>query len=149
MASGYERRTRLLALAFEFLLLVILALGSHPYTLRFGLLILLAFAMGMQNDVFRTIEGIQLNTAFITGDLQNLGAALANSEDPVKRTEARRRVAVFLTTWMTYGLGAVMGALCALYFGKSALWVPAGLLIAAAAMVLTSSPACREFDAAT
>ncbi len=96
LALGQERTTRLIALAIELILLVALVLLPHPHTLRVGLLVLLAFALGVQNDAFRNIGGIKVNTSFITGDLENLGAALANSGDSAKRKQTRRRIAVFL-----------------------------------------------------
>jgi uncharacterized membrane protein YoaK (UPF0700 family) len=136
--SGHQRATRLTALGIEFALLVLLVSTSHPHTVHVELLVLLAFALGIQNDAFRNLGGIQLNTSFITGDLESLGAALANFEDPAKRQHARRRVSVFFTTWVGYGLGALVGALGASHFAHNALWIPAGLAIVAAVLVLQS-----------
>jgi uncharacterized membrane protein YoaK (UPF0700 family) len=137
-ASDQDRPTRLLALAIEFSLLIALVILPNPHTLRVGLLVLLALALGVQNDAFRNVGGIKVNTSFITGDLENLGAALANSEDPAKRQQARRRVVVFFTTWIAYGIGALLGAFGALHFAAKALCIPAALVIVAAAIVLAS-----------
>ncbi len=148
LSLGQERRTRLIALAIEFALLVTLVLVSHPHAMRTGLLVLLAFAMGLQNDAFRNICGIKLNTSFITGDLESLGTALANSEDPAKRKQARKRVAVFFTIWIAYGIGALLGAFGAFHFAEKALLIPAGLVLIAATIVM-GSPACRSLNPAT
>ena len=133
-----ERRTRLAALAVEFVLLGALACVSHAHTLRVVLLVLLALALGLQNDAFRNIGGLKVNTSFITGDLENLGSALAGSKKPGERKQARRRVAVFFTTWIAYGVGALVGAAGALHFAEKALWIPAGLVLAAAAITMRS-----------
>ena len=98
--------------------------------------------MGMQNNAFQRIGPIKLNTAFITGDLENLGEAIAESQQPDKRAEGRRRSAVFLTTWAAYAVGALLGAYGALHLREKALWIPAGLVAVAAAM-LARSPAQR------
>jgi len=134
---GRKRRTRLLALGVEFTLLSTLTWVSHAHA-RSLLLVLLAVAMGAQNDAFRNIDGVKLNTAFITGDLEELGAALVTSEASGKRSQARRRVPVFLTTWSTYAMGALLGASCAFQFAEKALWIPAGLLTLAAVIVMRS-----------
>ncbi len=84
-----------MTLAIEFCVLGWLALTPHPDTLRTVLLLVLAFAMGMQNNAFQRIGPIKLNTVFITGDLENLGEAIAESGEPKKRAEGRRRSAVF------------------------------------------------------
>jgi uncharacterized membrane protein YoaK (UPF0700 family) len=138
LTAGRERQRKLITLAIELAVLSWLALVPHPDTLRFVLLFVLAFAMGMQNNAFQGIGPIKLNTAFITGDLENLGEAIADSEEPDKRAEGRRRSAVFLTTWIAYGIGALMGAYGALHLRENALWIPAGLVALAAAMVMRS-----------
>ncbi len=137
--SRRQRRTRLLALAIEFVLLCALACVSHPDELRVLLLVFLALGLGVQNDAFHSIDGINVNTSFITGDLENLGSALASSETPGERKQARQRVAVFFTTWMAYAIGALVGAAGALHFAEKALFFPAALVIMAAVLVLRSS----------
>lgn len=138
ITSGRERPRRLLVLAIEFGVLSSLALTPHPDTLRIVLLLVLAFALGMQNNAFRRIGPVKLSTAFISGDLENLGEALADSDVPGKRQEARLRGAVFFTTWIAYLLGALIGAEGALHFAEKALWIPAGFVLLAAALVLQS-----------
>lgn len=140
LTAGRERRRELTTLAIEFAVLSWLALMPHPDMLRTVLLLLLAFAMGMQNNAFQRIGPIKLNTAFITGDLENLGEAIAEWGEPEKRAEGRRRSAVFFTTWIAYGAGALIGAFAALHLRERALWIPAGLVVVAAGMVVRSRP---------
>lgn len=139
LTARRERQRRLITLAIEFAVLSWLALIPHPDMLRFVLLLVLAFAMGMQNNAFQQIGPVKLNTAFITGDLESLGEAIADSEKPDTRTEGLRRSAVFLTTWIAYGIGALMGAYGALHLRENALWIPAALVAVAAAMVMRST----------
>jgi uncharacterized membrane protein YoaK (UPF0700 family) len=136
LTAGREQQRELITLAIEFGVLSWLALTPHPDALRIVLLLVLAFSMGMQNNAFQRIGPIKLNTAFITGDLENLGEAIAETEDREKRAEGRRRSAVFLTTWIAYGAGALMGAYGALNLKEKALWIPAGLVVVAAIMVM-------------
>jgi uncharacterized membrane protein YoaK (UPF0700 family) len=140
LTAGRERQRELITLAIEFGVLSSLAFTPHPDTLRILLLLVLAFAMGMQNNAFQRIGPVKLNTAFITGDLENLGEAIAETEETTKRAEGRRRSALFFTTWIAYGVGALMGAYGALDLREKALWIPAGLVVVAAVMVMRSRP---------
>lgn len=138
LTAGRERQRELFTLAMEFVVLSWLALTPHPDTLRVVLLLVLALAMGMQNNAFQKIGPIKLNTAFITGDLENLGEAIADAEGTDRRAEGRRRSAVFFTTWIAYGVGALIGAYGALDLRERALWIPAGLVVVAAVLVVRS-----------
>jgi uncharacterized membrane protein YoaK (UPF0700 family) len=140
LTAGRERQRQLVTLAIEWIVLSWLALTPHPDTLRIGLLLALAFAMGLQNNAFQRIGPIRLNTVFLTGNLEKLGEAIAEFEEPEKKAEGRRRFAVFLTTLIAYGAGALIGAYSALDLKEKALWIPAGLVLAAAAMVMRSRP---------
>jgi uncharacterized membrane protein YoaK (UPF0700 family) len=140
LTTGRERRRQLITLGIEFGVLSWLALTPHPDMLRIFLLLVLAFSMGMQNNAFQRIGPIKLNTAFITGDLESLGEAIAEAEETKKRAEGRRRTAVFFTTWIAYGAGALIGAYGALDLKEKALWIPAGLVVLAAIMVMRSRP---------
>jgi uncharacterized membrane protein YoaK (UPF0700 family) len=95
----------------------------------FSAAMLLAFAMGMQNSAANRFNGVALNTVFITGNLQKLGEGLTHwfwkiRGWPVGKSEG---VAIFALVWITYAIGAVLGA-----FGESLLrWpllLPAALL---------------------
>jgi uncharacterized membrane protein YoaK (UPF0700 family) len=139
LTAGRERQRELITLAIEFGVLSWLALTPHPDTLRVVLLLILAFAMGLQNNAFQRIGPVKLSTAFISGDLENLGVAIAESEEAGKRAEGRRRTAVFLTTWIAYAVGALLGVYGALHLREQAVWIPAGLVVVAMGMVLRSS----------
>ena len=138
LTAGRERQRQLVTLAIEWIVLSWLALTPHPDTLRIGLLLALAFAMGLQNNAFQRIGPIRLNTVFLTGNLEKLGEAIAEFEEPEKKAEGRRRFAVFFTTLIAYGLGALIGAFAALDLKEKALWIPAGLVVVAAALVMRS-----------
>jgi uncharacterized membrane protein YoaK (UPF0700 family) len=139
LTTRRERQRRLITLAIEFSVLSWLALTPH-LDIRIALLLVLAFSMGMQNNAFQRIGLNKVNTAFITGDLENLGEAIAEYGEPEKRADGLRRSAVFFTTWIAYGIGALIGAFGALALKEKALWIPAGLAIVAAAMVMRSRP---------
>ncbi|HET9099203.1 MAG TPA: YoaK family protein [Acidobacteriaceae bacterium] len=140
MTDGREWKRRMMTLAVEFAVLCWLALMPRTDTLHTLLLLVLAFAMGMQNNAFQRIGSIKLSTAFISGDLENLGEALAESGEQEKRAEGRGKTAVFFTSWIAYGAGAMMGAYGALDLKEKALWIPAGLVVLAAVMVIRSRP---------
>lgn len=144
MTSARERPRELITLAIEFAVLSWLALTPHPDTLRTVLLIVLAVAMGMQNNAFRQIGPVKLSTVYVGADLEKLGEAIGDSEEPGKRAEARLRAAVFFATWIAYAVGALMGAEGALHFHEKALLIPDGLVILAAVMVLRSAPHYKE-----
>jgi len=82
VTSGHDRQRALITLAIEFAVLSWLALTPHPDTLRVSLLIVLAFSLGMQNSTFRRIGPVKLSTAFISGDLENLGRPSSIPETP-------------------------------------------------------------------
>jgi uncharacterized membrane protein YoaK (UPF0700 family) len=89
-----------------FLLVVCSFLG------RFCAAMLLAFAMGMQNSAANRFNGVALNTVFITGNLQKLGEGLTHwlwrvGGRPVEKSEG---VAIFAFVWITYAIGAGLGA---------------------------------------
>jgi uncharacterized membrane protein YoaK (UPF0700 family) len=140
LAASLEKRTRLAVLAIEFILLLALVLVPYPHSTRVALLVLLAFALGAQNDAFRNIGGLRLNTSFITGDLEDLGAALADTKDSNHREQARKKVAIFFTTWTAYAAGALLGAYGAFHIREKALLIPAGLVVITAALVATTPP---------
>jgi uncharacterized membrane protein YoaK (UPF0700 family) len=75
--------------------------------------LLLALAMGMQNAAATRFGGVSLNTVFITGNLQKLGEGLV-AWLWTRRTPsatASDGVAIFALVWLSYALGAVLGAL--------------------------------------
>lgn len=133
------RSERLVVLGIELIVLIALALSAPPEGLRLPLLAALAVAMGMQNNAFLRIGPLRINTTFITGDLENLGEALAESETPGKRAGTRARMAIFFTTWIAYVGGALVGGFGAFEAHANALWFPAALVAVASGLVFHRS----------
>jgi uncharacterized membrane protein YoaK (UPF0700 family) len=86
-----------------------------------------AAALGLQSGTVRKIAGVPVNTAFITGDLVNLGSALDVASAPRRHHE----VMVLATAWVAYAAGAVLGA-AALHAMSYPMIVPAVLALIAA-----------------
>jgi uncharacterized membrane protein YoaK (UPF0700 family) len=138
IASG--RRTwnpAVVSLAIECGVLCALAfLGTYAY-LQAVLLITLAWTMGLQNDAFQTVGPVSLNTAFITGDIQKLGSAIASPAMDEQTAQKRRHQVIALTTaWLGYVGGAILGAVGSRAFALRALLIPAALVLIALAMEL-------------
>lgn len=75
---------------------------------------MLALAMGMQNAAATRFGGVSLNTVFITGNLQKLGEGLIAwlwTRRAKEATPSSDGVAIFALVWLSYALGAVLGAL--------------------------------------
>jgi uncharacterized membrane protein YoaK (UPF0700 family) len=124
-------KQRILVLGSEVLVLMLLgwkSTGIHVHLL----LLLLAGMLGTQNAAFRHIGGFQLNTTFITGDLEKLGEAVTDRRDRV------RKISAFLSSWIAYAGGAFLGGIGALEIPQHAFLVPMVLTIASAvALMLT------------
>jgi uncharacterized membrane protein YoaK (UPF0700 family) len=89
------------------------ALVACGFLDRLWAALLLALAMGMQNSAANRFNGVNLNTVFITGNLQKLGEGLIAWIWPPPREPAAGKsdgVAIFALVWFTYALGAVLGA---------------------------------------
>ena len=98
----------------------------------------LAFTMGAQNATLPRVEKVPVNTAFITGNLEKLGEAIASLlQRPVDRDE-RLKIWVVGSIWTAYALGAAGGALAALYIGRQSLLFPAGLLCLCAILIFVT-----------
>lgn len=88
----------------------------------------LAFSMGAQNATLPRVEKVPVNTAFITGNLEKLGEAIAGLlRKPADRDEWLKIWAVGLI-WIAYAFGAAAGAFAALHIGRHSLLLPAGML---------------------
>jgi uncharacterized membrane protein YoaK (UPF0700 family) len=124
-------KQRILVLGSEVLVLMLLgwkSTGIHAHLL----LLLLAGMLGTQNAAFRHIGGFQVNTTFITGDLQKLGEAVIDTRDRIKKISA------FLSSWIGYAGGALLGGFGALEIPQHAFLVPMVLTIASTiALMLT------------
>lgn len=75
--------------------------------------LLLALAMGMQNSAATRFGGVTLNTVFITGNLQKLGEGLISWlwHRRGQSAPGADGFAIFGLVWLSYALGAVLGAL--------------------------------------
>jgi uncharacterized membrane protein YoaK (UPF0700 family) len=138
-AAGQKvsRSQRVAVLSIQAIVLLLLAWKGAAADARF-LLVLLAIILGMQNAAFRYIGGFHLNTTFITGDLELLGEAIVDPQNP------RAKVSAFLLSWVGYAGGALLGALGAEVFPQSAFIVPAGLTLASVVAVALLPESWRQ-----
>ena len=74
--------------------------------------LLLALAMGMQNAAATRFGSVSLNTVFITGNLQKLGEGLVAWlwHRRSRSAPPSDGVAIFGLVWLSYALGALLGA---------------------------------------
>lgn len=130
--SRVTKRQRIFVLGIESIALFMLAwrnTGAHATVL----LPLLAIILGTQNGAFRYIGGIQLNTTFITGDLELLGEAIVDTGNPLSRAR------FFVLSWIGYVSGGLLGALSALKFPHHGFLLPMVLALASL-LVVTLMP---------
>ena len=94
--------------------------------------------MGAQNATLPRIEKVPVNTAFITGNLEKLGEAIASVlRKPADRND-RLKIWAVGSIWIAYALGAAAGALAALQIGRHSLLVPAGMLCFCAVFIFAT-----------
>jgi len=93
--------------------------------------VLLASAMGMQNAAATRFAGVGLNTAFLTGDLERLGEAVAEPA-PSQEESRPRRLILIGAVLATYAAGAASGAVALRWLGRPLLGPTAVLIVAAA-----------------
>jgi uncharacterized membrane protein YoaK (UPF0700 family) len=75
--------------------------------------VILAFAMGTQNAAATRFGSVTLNTVFITGNLQKFGEGIVGLLWPGQGRHAEAPpgdVAIFGMVWVSYAVGAVLGA---------------------------------------
>ncbi|HEX6567284.1 MAG TPA: YoaK family protein [Chthoniobacterales bacterium] len=99
----------------------------------------LAFSMGAQNATLPQVEKVPVNTAFITGNLEKLGEAIARLLGKSANRDDRLKMWAVGSIWIAYALGAAAGALAALHIGRRALLLPAGVLCFCAALIFATS----------
>jgi uncharacterized membrane protein YoaK (UPF0700 family) len=116
------------------LVLTALILGSSEFITDQWSAAICAAALGMQNAAVRSIAGVPINTAFITGNLVRLGTAVPEASAPEQR---QATVAVLTIAWIAYAAGAVAGAL-ALHLIDYPMIVPAVLALAAAVVEMSA-----------
>lgn len=121
----------IVSLGVECSLLCILAFFGAENHLQIVLLLMLAWTMGLQNDAFQNIGPVNLNTTFLTGDIEKLGSILASpAKDSERKKERRVQIGAFLTAWTSYVLGAMAGAFASRFLpGTRALIVPAAMTV--------------------
>jgi uncharacterized membrane protein YoaK (UPF0700 family) len=130
-------RQRIAVLGIQSVVLLVLGWKASAADTRL-LLLLLAAILGVQNGAFRYIGGFQLNTTFVTGDLELLGEAIVDARNP------RPKVSAFVLSWIGYAGGALLGALGTHEMPHHAFLVPMILaVISAVTMVLTPQAASR------
>ncbi|MBT9331675.1 YoaK family protein [Paracidobacterium acidisoli] len=118
------------SLMIEFFILCTLAFLGVEGNLRVTLLLILAWTMGLQNDAFQQIGPVNLNTTFLTGNIEKLGSILTTPVEGVKKERERRlQIGALIIAWTAYGTGAVVGAIGSHLFALRALLLPAALVI--------------------
>lgn len=96
---------------------------------------LLALAMGAQNAAATRFGGVPINTAFVTGDIEHLGEAVAEGG-------GRERARAILSVLLAYALGALLAVLARRH-------LPLPLLVPAAGLALAGYCAARSGAAAS
>lgn len=75
--------------------------------------LVLGAALGAQNAAFSTFAGQNINTSFISGDLQKLAQVVTGRLTGRRVTDADRIVLVAVPSlWLSYVAGAGLGVLC-------------------------------------
>jgi uncharacterized membrane protein YoaK (UPF0700 family) len=129
-------RPELASLAIECGVLCVFAFLSPRRYLRVVLLIALAWTMGLQNDAFQRIGPVNVNTTFLTGDIEKLGSLIASPADNKLNNRRSQKIISFATAWTAYAAGAVLGSVGSHLLGLRALLIPATMVIIVLAMEL-------------
>lgn len=120
-------------LGLEALLLAGAAIAVAAYGVSVPRLLPLAFAMGLQNNLRRTLAGVQIGATFVTGTLVSMGQGLG------RHVIGRAGLGAWLPhamAWLALALGAALGAAVFLAAGLAqALLGPA---------IVTALMACHE-----
>jgi len=125
-AAPPGRRLRLVLVADLALVLAALALAWLGWP-SLGLAVV-AFAMGLQNLVHRTIAGADIGRSFITGALFGLGQAVAHV---IRGTGRTATALAYGGAWLAFVTGAVAGMLTVLRLGLVEALCAAAVLVAA------------------
>jgi uncharacterized membrane protein YoaK (UPF0700 family) len=95
----------------------------------------LALCMGAQNATLTRVDKVPVNTAFITGDLEKLGEAIASLFRKPGDRDEQLKLRTVGWVWIAYAVGAAGAALAALHFGRHSLLLPSVLLCLSALLV--------------
>jgi len=116
------------------LVLTALLLAGSDFVAGAWSAVISAIALGLQSAAVRQIAGVSVTTVFVTGNLVRLGTAVPHAHEEGRQTT----LAVLATAWLTYAIGAVIGATALRLIGYPML-VPA-IFALAAAMVEIPAP---------
>jgi uncharacterized membrane protein YoaK (UPF0700 family) len=95
---------------------------------------LLAFCLGAQNAVLTRLGPVTFNTSFITGDLEKLGEAVAQfGKGDAASGHPGLQAGLAAAIWLSYLFGAAVGVALSRPLHAKALFLPALLLLGAAA----------------
>ena len=130
----FIRMPQLAALVFEVLLLV--GCGFLPkYFPDEPLVLGIAFAAALQNASFRKLGVWSYNSVITTGNMQQFGQGLFAAFVPPHEPHAGSRAFAFGAICVSFGAGAIFGALLTPSLGNVAVWVPAALLASVTAIL--------------
>jgi oxalate decarboxylase len=124
-AASPDWRLRLVLLGE--LVLVLLAMGLVVLGQATAGLALVAFAMGWQNLVHRSVAGADIGRSFITGALFGLGQAGARA---IRGTGPVGAVWAYGAAWLAFVIGAAAGALILMRLGLIEALAVAATLVA-------------------
>lgn len=114
----------------------------------FGLLSILAFAMGLQNAAVATSTGLVVRTTHMTGPATDLGIHLATAlhVEGDARTTALRHAGLRAGKIMSFAMGGAAGAFGAVTLQYAAFFLPAAVIMTAASLSFLSvtSPRSKE-----
>lgn len=117
------RRGKVPAVLLASLVIVVAAFLPKPANV-----LVLGAALGAQNAAFSSFDGQNINTSFISGDLQKFAFALAGRIAGRARAKGDQVLLVAVPSlWLAYVAGAALGVLCQHNF-RLPLLVPAALL---------------------
>jgi uncharacterized membrane protein YoaK (UPF0700 family) len=132
--AAFLRRPARIALALEIAVLGVVGLlpPGVPDTLA---VVMIAFTASVQVTTFRTLIIWPYNTTMVTGNLRTTAQAAYQAvagHDP----EARRKARSFTVIIASFVAGAFAGGWLTLRVGRHAIWISAGVLLAALGLFL-------------
>ena len=158
-ARNRIRRIASLTLSIEALLIGFASLAP-PHTsapdIEIGCLAALAFAMGIQTAALTRIGPLTIHTTFVTGMLNKLAQLVSHSMflayDRLRgekrvidaQLKVRRQALFIFSIWLTYLVGAIVGAMTEADFGLRSLLIPIVLLAIAILADQVSPLSIRE-----
>ncbi|WP_163509245.1 YoaK family protein [Fodinicola acaciae] len=103
----------------------------------------ISFVAAIQSTSFRRVGGQSYSTIVTTNNLRSfVGHAFAAIREPDSRN--RRLTLWFGLVCLSFLAGAAIGALCTMWIGDRALWIAAGILLAAWILLVTDLLLARK-----